>query len=90
MVQFGFTTLYQTSFKSAFTTVRFIIICNNYKSHWYNINWGFFVSSALEFSNAEFGINAITAYWQAYYQLRTATLYDIHTGRPLYNKNIND
>jgi hypothetical protein len=56
MVQFGFTTLYQTSFKSAFTTVRFIIICNNYKSHWYNINWSFFVSSALENSNAEFGI----------------------------------
>jgi outer membrane protein TolC len=35
-------------------------------------------------------ISAIAAYWQAYYQLRTTTLYDIHTGRPLYNKNIND
>jgi hypothetical protein len=37
MVQLRFTALYQTTFQSAYTTVRFIIIGINYKSHWYNL-----------------------------------------------------
>jgi hypothetical protein len=37
MVQLRFTAWYQTFFQSACTTVRFIIIGINYKSHGYNI-----------------------------------------------------
>lgn len=32
-------------------------------------------------------VNAIAAYWQAYYQLRVATLFDIVNHERLYNKN---
>jgi outer membrane protein len=32
-------------------------------------------------------INAIASYWQAYYQLRASTMYDIETQESLYNKN---
>jgi outer membrane protein TolC len=32
-------------------------------------------------------LNAISAYWQAYYQLRVVTLFDIEKQESLYNKN---
>ena len=32
-------------------------------------------------------INAIASYWQAYYQLRASTMYDIEKQESLYNKN---
>ena len=40
MVQFRFSALHQTSFQSAYTTVRFIIIGIIYKSHWYKRSHG--------------------------------------------------
>jgi hypothetical protein len=42
MVQLRFTALYQASFQWAFTTVRFIMIGINYKSHWYYTKRGAF------------------------------------------------